>query len=370
VIGEDESDTLRTATLRAHAPCVLGVLSRADYRRHILRMEQEAKAELVEKLLKVRYLQRVGRPGLLRMAMMLKPVTWTRGEIICQQGEVPDVVTFITSGSAMVTVHVDDSRGTTARGSCKPVEVMEQAFDSSLEAVGVTIAGDDPEPHRWGLRATTVCKGFRVSPNVAKRILNKRHVQDGIREHLDSIDRMIAHRVVESGTGDRARASLGFPSNATQKHAPRSSRRIRKYTSHDLAMDKLDPKPVFSKRTPALDVTPRSLLQPGQTASARRPFPPHHGPSSSAVAPMPPLRLLGGAASARSSGNRQAPRGSPRSGLGEGRASERGTERGRKPQPPRHRATIASPRMPVATHGPHAARARALGAATTGRLAA
>ena len=34
VMGEDESDTLRTATLKAYTDCVVGVLSRKDYRRH------------------------------------------------------------------------------------------------------------------------------------------------------------------------------------------------------------------------------------------------------------------------------------------------------------------------------------------------
>ena len=50
------------------------MLSRSDYRRHILRMQQEAKADLVEKLQQIPYLNQVKRGELLRMAMMCKPV--------------------------------------------------------------------------------------------------------------------------------------------------------------------------------------------------------------------------------------------------------------------------------------------------------
>ena len=62
------------SSLRSRTDCVLGVLSRSDYRRHILRMQQEAKADLVEKLQQIPYLNQVKRGELLRMAMMCKPV--------------------------------------------------------------------------------------------------------------------------------------------------------------------------------------------------------------------------------------------------------------------------------------------------------
>ena len=46
-MADDPEEQIRTATVRAHEHCVLGVMSRDDYRRHILRMQQEAKAEVV-----------------------------------------------------------------------------------------------------------------------------------------------------------------------------------------------------------------------------------------------------------------------------------------------------------------------------------
>ena len=354
VIGEDESDTLRTATLRAHVPCVLGVLSRADYRRHILRMEQEAKGELVDKLVKVEYLRRIGRAGLLRMAMMMKPVRFSRGEEICRQGVVPETVTFLTSGSAMVTVHVDDGRPS-ARSS-KRVEVMEQGFNTSAVGIGVSIAGDDPELNRWGLRATTVCEGVCVSINVAKRVLNKRHVQESYKEHVIVVDRMIARRVAESGAGDRARESLGFPSDVRRTNAGGGRRSGR----HSYISPAVSGSPSRLFGVPTLrgpNVTPRSLLAPDQTEnSPLRPMPPS---GALKAGPMPPLRLVGGAA--RPAGG-QTPRGSPRQRATLGHASPRSHRR----ESPAHRAAIATPRMPVSTHGPHAARVRILGTATTG----
>ena len=357
VIGEDESDTLRTATLRAHVPCVLGVLSRADYRRHILRMEQEAKAELVDKLVKVEYLRRIGRAGLLRMAMMMKPVRFSRGEEICRQGVVPETVTFLTSGSAMVTVHVLLDDGRKSAGSSTRVEAMEQGFNSSAEGIGVSIAGDDPEPNRWGLRATTVCEGVCVSLNVAKRILNKRHVQESYKEHLKNVDRMIARRVVESGAGDRARESLGFPSDVrrTDVGSGRQSGR------HSYISPAVTGSPSRLFGVPTLrgpNVTPRSVLKPDQTESSPlRPMPPS---GALKAGPMPPLRLVGGAA--RPAGG-QTPRGSPRQRAAVGHQA---SPRAHRRESPAHRAAIATPRMPVSTHGPHAARARILGTAPTG----
>lgn len=346
VIGEDESDTMRTATLRAHKPCVLGVLSRSDYRRHILRMEQESKADLVETLLKVEYLRRVGRAGLLRLAMMMKPARFSRGEEICRQGVVPVLLTFVTSGSAMVTVHVNDCES--SGELLKSVEVMEQSFDRSLDAVGISIAGDCPEPNRWGLRATTMCEGFTVAPNVARRVLNKRHVQDGYNEHVEAVDRMIARRVVESGEGDRARASLGFPSSPRGQHM-KSKQRTHSHSSQ--AVSKPQSRPVFGVRLRGVNVTPRSLLKPGQNRL--------QAPSGSTKAPaMPPLKMLAGATSARLS-NGKVLRGSPRNRAGL-------TARRRESQTSNYGGTIVTPRMPVATHGPHAARARALSAAQTG----
>ena len=60
-MAEDEADQIRSATIRAKCDCVLGVLSRDDYRRHILRMQQEAKAEVVEMMQNVSYMNRVSR---------------------------------------------------------------------------------------------------------------------------------------------------------------------------------------------------------------------------------------------------------------------------------------------------------------------
>ena len=91
----------------------------------------------------------------------------------------------------MVVVHVTDGQQASgfAGSRHKSVEVVEQYFNASLETVGATIAGDEPEVNRWGLRATTVCEGWWVAPNVAKRVLGKRHVLDGMKEHLDTVDR-------------------------------------------------------------------------------------------------------------------------------------------------------------------------------------
>ncbi len=349
VIGEDESDNLRTATLRAHIPCVLGVLSRADYRRHILRSEQEAKAPLVEKLLKVEYLRRVGPSGLLRLAMRMKPVRFCRGEEICRQGVVPESVTFITSGSAMLTVHVDDG------GKSKSVDIMEQGFDSCLEGIGVSMAVDEPEPNRWSLRATTRCEGVSVSFNIAKRTLGRRHIQETYKEHLEAVDRMIARRVIEQTVGDRARESLGFPSSGRRKEVA-SGRQSGRRSFNDKTVTKPQTgQTLFGVRLPGPDVTPRSLLQPGQAErSARRPMPPS---GSLKAASMPPVRLLG-----------EASGGSPRHRATVG-AQASPIARKRESQTLARGVTITTPRMPTTTHGPHAARAHALRSATTGRLA-
>lgn len=349
VIGEDDSDTLRTATLRARAPCVLGVLSRADYRRHILRSEQEAKAPLVEKLLKVEYLRRVGPSGLLRLAMRMTPVRFCRGEEICRQGAVPESVTFITSGSAMLTVHVDDC------GKSKPVEIMEQGFDSSLEGIGVSMVGEDPEPNRWSLRATTLCEGVSVSLNIAKRTLSRRHIQETYKEHLETVDRMIARRVIEQTAGDRARASLGFPSSRRRKGVTSGRQSGRRSFNDQTATNPQTGQALFGVRLSSQDVTPRSLLQPGQAErSSYHPIPPS---SSLKAASMPPVRLLGETAG-----------GSPRRHATVG-AQASPIARKRESRTLAHRATIATPRMPTSTHGPHAARALALRRTTTGRLA-
>jgi CRP-like cAMP-binding protein len=349
VIGEEESDTLRTATLRAHVPCVLGVLSRADYRRHILRMEQEAKAPLVEKLMKVEYLRRISPSGLLRLAMMMKPVRFSRGEAICMQGVVPGSVTFITSGSAMVTVHVDDG------GQSKAVDIMEQGFDSSLEGIGVSMVGDDPEPNRWSLRATTLCEGVSVSLNIARRTLNRRHVQETYKEHLEAIDRVIARRVIEQTAGDRARESLGFPSSGRRKGVASGRKSGRRSNNSQAASTPQTVQTMFGVRLPGSNVTPRSLLQPGQAErSYRNPMPPS---GSVKAASMPPVKLLGRAAAA-----------SPRHRATVAHASP--IVRKRESQAVARGATTTTPRMPTATHGPHAARSHALRSATTGRLAA
>eukprot|EP01043_Picozoa_sp_COSAG02_P017368 COSAG02_NODE_786_length_17199_cov_25.278889_6_plen_615_part_00 len=346
VIGEDESDTLRTATLRAHAPCVLGVLSRADYRRHILRMEHEAKAPLVEKLRKVEYLRRISPSGLLRLAMMMKPARFSRGEAICMQGVVPDLVTFITSGSAMVTVHVNDG------GKSKSVDIMEQGFDSSLEGIGVSMVGDDPEPNRWSLRATTRCEGVSVSLNIAKRTLSRRHVQEAYKEHLEAIDRVIARRVIEQTAGDRARESLGFPSSGRRKGVASGRRSGRHSNNSQTASNPATKQTLFGVRLPGPNVTPRSVLQPGQAErSFRNPTPPSSSPKA---ASMPPVILLGRAAAA-------SPRHHATVGHANPIARKRESARG---------ATITTLHMPTSTHGPHAARSTALRSATTGRLAA
>ena len=68
---------------------MLGVLSREDYQRHILRLAREAKAEVVEMMQNVSYLSRVSRGELLRMAMLFNPVTFYRGDLIATQGSLP-----------------------------------------------------------------------------------------------------------------------------------------------------------------------------------------------------------------------------------------------------------------------------------------
>lgn len=356
VMGEDKSDTLRTATLKAYTDCVVGVLSRKDYRRHILRMQIEAKAELVEKLAAVLYLSRVGKNGLLRMAMMLKPVRFARGDEIARQGVLPTEVTFLTSGSAMVVVHVTDGQHASGFGGIrqKLVEVVEQYFDRSLETVGATIAGDEPEVNRWGLRATTVCEGWRIAPNVAKRVLGKQHVLEGMKEHLDTIDRMIADRVVQSSAGDKVRASLGFPS--AKAKATQRSPRVRRNGSDDLEDPQPTP-PLFSKPVSRnLPVTPRNLLRPGQTSPSAQKSSGLAGTGWKA-APVPPLRVLPEGRSPPVSGG-----GSVRTPLvGKSPLRQKsGTQSARqyvRPAPVQPRRTaIQLSLMPVSRNGPHATR--------------
>ena len=184
---------------------MLGVLSREDYQRHILRLAREAKAEVVEMMQNVSYLSRVSRGELLRMAMLFKPVTFYRGDLIAAQGSLPSAVTFVCSGVASMTAAV-----TGADGKQKNVEVMQLAIGSTVEPIGMQIVGDDAKPFQWSLRATTVCEGFRIARNVAKRVLNKRFVLQALKEHEETVATLIARRVEQSNAGEDVRSSLGF----------------------------------------------------------------------------------------------------------------------------------------------------------------
>ena len=184
---------------------MLGVLSREDYQRHILRLAREAKAEVVEMMQNVSYLSRVSRGELLRMAMLFKPVTFYRGDLIATQGSLPSAVTFVCSGVASMTAAV-----TGTDGKQKNVEVMQLAIGSTVEPIGMQIVGDDAKPFQWSLRATTVCEGFRIARNVAKRVLNKRFVLQALKEHEETVATLIARRVEQSNAGEDVRSSLGF----------------------------------------------------------------------------------------------------------------------------------------------------------------
>jgi CRP-like cAMP-binding protein len=213
IMADDEADQIRTATVRASQNCVLGVLSRDDYRRHIVRLQQEAKAEVVEMMQNVPYLSRVSRGDLLRMAMMFKPVTFYRGDIIAAQGEVPEAVTFVTSGNFVVTTTVEDEE----TGKKLNVEVLQTTIGSTIEPVGLQLISDDQRSdHRCTLRAATTCEAWAVGRNVAKRVLNKRHVLQGFQEHTETIKKLIQKRVAEQKAGDAVRSSLGF----TPRKAP------------------------------------------------------------------------------------------------------------------------------------------------------
>ena len=208
---------VRTATIRSTEACILGVLSRDDYRRHILRMQQEAKAEVVEMMQKVPYLSRVSRGDLLRMAMMFQPMVFRRGDLIAQQGEAPESVIFITSGTFAMTV-----------GKHDPTTVMQVSVGSTIEPVGLQMISEEQTSYRCTLLAVTRCEGWSVGRNVAKRVLNKRHVLQAYQEHTDIMETLIQKRVNEAQAGDAVRSSLGFTPRKVQSMVEKAvgSRRV------------------------------------------------------------------------------------------------------------------------------------------------
>lgn len=222
IMADDEADQVRTATIRAREDSVLGVLSRDDYRRHILRMQQEAKAEVVEMMRNVPYLSRVSRGDLLRMAMMFRPTKYYRGELIAQQKAMPEAVIFLTSGDFVISTATDDD------SDRREINVMQVSVGSTIEPVGLHMIFEEQTPYRRTLRAATTCEGWAVGRNVAKRVLNKRHVLQGLQEHNEMMEKLIQKRVDESKAGDAVRCSLGFTPRKVQSMLEKAvgSRRI------------------------------------------------------------------------------------------------------------------------------------------------
>lgn len=217
IMADTEEEQVRTATIRSSEASILGVLSRDDYRRHILRMQQEAKAEVVEMMHNVPYLSRVSRGDLLRMAMMFQPMKFRRGDVIAKQGEMPEFVLFITSGSFVMTV-----------GKRDETTVMQTSVGSTIEPVGLQMILEEQPLYSCTLRAVTTCEAWSVGRNVAKRVLNKRHVLQAYQEHTDIMQTLIEKRVSEAQAGDAVRSSLGFTPRKVQSMVEKAvgSRRV------------------------------------------------------------------------------------------------------------------------------------------------
>lgn len=152
---------------------------------------------------------------LLRLAMMFKPVTFYRNDVIAKQGSMPEEVTFLLSGAAVMTTVAKDPD----TGRKMSVDVSQVTVGTTIEPVGVQIIDvDSAQEYRYTLTATTTCQAFTVGRNIAKRVLSKRHVLLALRTHNTTIDELIKQRTAQAKAGEAVRANLGF---TPRKQTPR-----------------------------------------------------------------------------------------------------------------------------------------------------
>ena len=73
------------------------------------------------------------------MAMMFKPVTFYRNDVIAKQGSMPEEVTFLLSGAAVMTTVAKDPD----TGRKMSVDVSQVTVGTTIEPVGVQIIDVD-----------------------------------------------------------------------------------------------------------------------------------------------------------------------------------------------------------------------------------
>lgn len=223
IIGEDQGDRDRSATCVAggRTPTVIGVLTRKDYRNFILKMRMDEMEPVVDMLLHHPITAGLQRGHLLKMALVLIPATFSRHDSIANESDIPEHVTFLTSGAADMTVARKNGAGAGASaliGSARKnsVKISTMTIGSAVEMVGDQIVLDEKTPFQFTLIATTACTGFKCSRNVAKRFLGKKsEARAGIVRKQEQLQSFIEARVAATKETESTMTSLfGKPGKA------------------------------------------------------------------------------------------------------------------------------------------------------------
>ena len=232
IVG-DESERERTATVVAGGKqqSILGVLTRTDYKRFILKMRVEEMQPVVDMLAENPILD--SNADLLQMALTLHPVKFVRHEVIVEEGVVPEVVTFLTSGAADMTVSRCSSakRRKGVRGAGRgDLPLCQLNIGSAVEMVGDHIVLDGEEPSPFTLIATTATEGWQLRKNLAKRFLGaKKENRERLKDHRQQVLDFVAGRKTQVDAAGEAAQQLGFgdaanrPARSARSHRTKGS---------------------------------------------------------------------------------------------------------------------------------------------------